>query len=282
MKVDRQNAVEAAFAQPLTEELLASSGISPGMRVLVLGPGLADLALLVAERVGTYGAVIAAHDDPSIVAEARRRAGEEGFDRVSFSNECLDALDLQEPVDAVVGRFFLMRERDPVRAIQRAANLVHEGGRIVFQEWHYDSILWAETSDWPRSAIYRRFARWSIEGLRRQHAHVNMGFRLVNVFTEAGLPLPMVRTDLRVVHGSGSLGYAFFEAAIRELLPTIERCGLASAHEVEVDTFAERLERETTAAGGHVFLPLQVGAWTRAPLPSTNGAAGGSRHATPS
>ena len=52
MKTEHVPAVEAAFAQPLTEELLACSGITPGMRVLVLGPDLADLALLVAERVG--------------------------------------------------------------------------------------------------------------------------------------------------------------------------------------------------------------------------------------
>jgi SAM-dependent methyltransferase len=279
MKVDRPNAVEAAFAQPLTEELLACSGISPGMRVLVLGPGLADLALLVAERVGNYGTVVAVHDDPSIIAQARKRAAEEGFDRVSFDRESLDQLEL-EPFDAVVGRFFLMHQRDPVWAIRRAASLVHEGGRIVFQEWHYDSILWTETSDWPRTQTYGRFARWVIEGLRRQHAHLDMGLGLVNAFTEAGLPLPMVRTDLRIVHGCGSRGYAFFEAALRELIPTIEHCGLACAAEIDVDTFAERLERETTAAaGGHIFLPLQVGAWTRAPLASTNGEAAGS-HAT--
>lgn len=264
MRNDHPTAAEAAFAQPLTEELLACSGISPGMRVLVLGRGLADVALLVAERVGRRGVVIGANEDPSVVAEARRRAADECFDRLSFRAESLDGVGLAEPVDAVVGRFFLMHERDPVEAIRAAASKVRDGGRVVFQEWHYDSVRWAETSDWPHLPLYRQFARWSIEGLRRRQAHVDMGLRLVNAFAEAGLPVPTVRTDLRMVHGSGSLGYAFFEAAIRELLPTIEHCGLASALEIQVDTFAERLEHETTRAAGHLFLPLQVGAWTRA------------------
>lgn len=236
------------------------------MRVLVLGRGLADVALLVAERVGRRGAVIGTHADPWVVAEARRRAADECFDQVTFRAASLERVDLQGPVDAVVGRFFLMNERDPVRAIRLAASMVHDGGRIVFQEWHYDSILWAETSDWPHLPLYRQFAHWLIEGLRRRHAHVDMGLRLINAFTEAGLPVPTVRTDLRMVHGPGSLGYAFFETAIRELLPTIERCGLASALDVQVDTLAERLERETVGATGHLFLPLQVGAWTRAPV----------------
>jgi hypothetical protein len=74
----------------------------------------------------------------------------------------------------------------------------------------------------------------------------------VNVFTEAGLAPPVLRTDLRVIHGPDSLGYAFFEAAIRELAPALDCSG-----------FAARLERDTVASAGHVFLPLQVGAFAR-------------------
>jgi SAM-dependent methyltransferase len=271
IRVDRPHAAEAAFAQPLTEELLTGSGVTPGMRVLVLGRGLADLALLVAERVGASGAVIGAHEDPQVVAQAQRRAAEEGFDRVDFRAESLDRIALGGSVDAVVGRFFLMHQPDPVRAITIAADAVYDGGRIVFQEWHYESVLWPETSDWPHLPLYRAFARWSIEGLRRQSAHVDMGLRLANAFTEAGLPLPAIRTDLRTVQGIGSRGYVFFEAAVREALPTLERCGIACAGQVDVDSFADRLERETSAVNGHAFLPLQVGAWARAahaPTPS--------------
>jgi len=256
-------AAQAAFAQPLTEELLSAAGITPGMRVLVLGRDLADLALLVAERVGRSGAVLGVNEHPKFIYEARERAAEEGFECVEFRRAFLDELEFDAPVDAVIGRFFLMNEPDPVRAIRAAARNVHDGGRIIFQEWHYDSVLWLDTSDWPNVPLYRHFARWSIESLRRRRANVDVGLRLTNLFKEAGLPLPAVRTDLRVVHGSNALGYAFFESALRELLPTIERCGFAHAYDVEVDTFAERLERETIAAGGHVFLPLQVGAWTR-------------------
>ncbi len=244
--------MEAAFAQPLTEELLDCSGISPGMRVLVLGRGLADLALLLAERVGARGEVIGSDEDPRVVAEARRRSADECFERVRFVAGPLEQIDLDGEVDAVVGRFYLMDRSDPVRAIRRAAAIAHDGGRIVFQEWHYDSILWAETSDWPHLPLYRQFARRLIEGLRRRRAHVDMGLRLVNAFTEAGLPLPAVRTDLRPVCGPGSLGYAFFEDAMHELLASGERNGIA-----------EQLERETTGSGGHLFLPLQVGVWVR-------------------
>jgi hypothetical protein len=263
MKALHSQAAQAAFAQPLTEELLAAAGITPGMRVLVLGRGLAELALLVAERVGSAGSVLGVHEHSTVVHDAQRRARDEGFDRVEFRRGCLEEVRLDAPADAVIGRFFLMGERDPVQAIRLAAGAVHDGGRVIFQEWHYDSVLWPQTSDWPHVPLYRRFAGWAVESLRRRRVCVDIGLRLANLFTEAGLPLPLVRTDLRVVHGENALGYAFFESTLRELLPTIERCGLAHAYDVDVDTFAQRLERETIEAGGHVFLPLQVGAWTR-------------------
>ncbi len=269
MRTQLTPAVEAAFAQPLTEELLACSGITPGMRVLVIGPDLADLALLVAERVGRDGTVIGIDADLRNVDRACRRAEAEGFDRIEFRAGELRDLHLEEPVDAVIGRFYLMRDREPAEAIRAAARLVHEGGRIVFQEWHYDSILWPQTSDWPHVPLYRRFARWSIATMRDAGVHVDMGLRLVNLFTEAGLSLPGVRSELRVVHGAGSLGYAFFESTLRELLPATRGNAAVSAGHLDVDSFAERLERETLAAGGHLFLPLQIGAWTR-----VNGSAG--------
>jgi len=263
MKALHPPAAHAAFAQPLTEELLDAAGIRPGMRAIVLGSGLADLALLVAERVGVTGTVLGLHDHPAVVFDARRQAAEEGFAGVEFRRASLDELVLDERVDAVIGRFFLGEERDPAGALRHAAGLVRDGGRIVFHEWHFGSVQWPQTSHWPDVPLYRSFAHWTLGSLRRRRVDVDMGLRLANLFTEAGLALPAVHTDLRVVQGSNSLGYAFFEATLRELLPTIERCGLAHAYDVDVDTFAKRLQQQTIAANGHVFLPLQVGAWTR-------------------
>jgi len=261
LSFDRQYA-EAAFARALTEGLLADAVITPGMRVLVLGRQVCDLALLVAERVGRHGCVVAAHEHPRVVAQARRRAAEEGFDGVSFRTMPLDADALEAPFDAVIGRFYLAYQKDPVESLRLAARTVHDGGRIAFQEWHYESMLWADTSDWPRLPLYRDFARRAVEGLQRSGTHVDMGLRLANTFSAAGLCVPALSTDLRTVHGADPMGYGFFATMLRDSLPAPES-GVAAA-EVDVETFAARLERETIAAGGHAFLPLQVAAWTRA------------------
>ncbi len=264
---------EAALAQPLSEGLLADAGITPGMRILVLGRGVCDLALLVAERVGGHGSVVVAHDDPRVVARARQRAAAEGFDSVSFRTAALNAIAFDGPFDAVIGRFYLAHERDPIAALRLAAQTVHDGGRIAFQEWHYESMLWSDTSDWPRLPLYRECARWVVEALRRSGVHVNMGLRLANCFSAAGLCVPALSTDLRAVHGENAIGYGFFAAMLHELLPALTECGVAAAA-VGAETFASRLERETNAARGHAFLPLQVAAWTRAKIVQATMAAG--------
>lgn len=253
----------AAFALSLTQQLLACAGITPGMRVLALGRDVGELALLLAERVGAQGRVIGVHEDREVVQDARSRAAEEGFEHVEFLPLPLSAVRLEQPVDAVVARFFLMWQTDPVVALQRAAGMLHDGGRLIVQEWHYDSVSWSEISDWPYVPLYRRFVRWSIEAMRREQLHSNVGLRLPNLFAQAGLPLPEVRSELQIVNGPSSLGYAFFETIMREWVPATERHGVNRRSEIDMENFADRLKAETNAAGGHLFLPLQIGAWTR-------------------
>jgi SAM-dependent methyltransferase len=252
-----------AFAQPLTEELLARAGIGPGMRVLVPAAGSGGVAFLVAERVGASGTVLGIDADERAVAHARCHAREQRFDGVSFEVGSLCGASRFGSFDAVVARFFLMREPDPVAALRHAADALHDGGRLVVHEWHFASTLWAETSQWPDLPLYRRFGQSCLGALRHLGVHVDMGLRLANAFAEAGLPLPAIRTDLRTVHAGCAPGFAFFEETLRELLPAIEASGIAAARDLDVDTFAQRLAAEALARGGHAFLPLQVGAWTR-------------------
>jgi hypothetical protein len=46
----------------------------------------------------------------------------------------------------------------------------------------------------------------------------------------------------------------------------MERTGMASAAEVEVDTLAARLREEVVAADATVVPPPLIGAWARKPL----------------
>jgi SAM-dependent methyltransferase len=252
----------AALAAPLTQELLARAGIVPGMRVLVLGAGDGDVALLVAERVGTGGRVVVLDPDDRALAGARAQADEQYFEDIEFREESLATFAPREPFDAVVGRFFFMHEAEPVAQLERAATFLRPGGRMVVHEWHLESILWPHTSAWPDGTAYRPLARASIDALRRNGVHVDMGLRLVNLFAAAGLPLPSTRSELVVVPGASASGPLFFRALLRELKPAEACPGVPAAERRALDLLAQRLEDAALTSYGHIFLPLQVGAWT--------------------
>ncbi len=240
----------SAFAASLTQELLARAGVVPGMRVLVLGAADGDVALLAAERVGVGGEVIVLDADERALRAARARADEQCFEDIEFRAGSLERFVADEPLDAVVGRFFFMHRPDPVAALRHAAALLRDGGRMIVQEWHLESVLWPHSSAWPGSAAYASFAAQAIAAFRRARVHVDMGLRLVNVFAEAGLPLPRTRTELVAVRGACASGYAFLRSLLDEL-PT-------------ADDGVQSVADEIWDAGGHFFLPLQVGAWTTA------------------
>ncbi|MGH7727871.1 MAG: methyltransferase domain-containing protein [Vulcanimicrobiaceae bacterium] len=252
----------AALAQPLCAKAIVKAGIVPGMRVVELGSRLGDLAFLVAERVGTSGHVLGIEEDERLVRIARARAAQQRFAQVDFRAVKLDRLAPAQPVDAVIARFYLGTRPNPVATIRRAAALVCPGGRLVFVEWHFESMRWAQTGAYPELPLYTQFAAWTLEALRRSGAHPAMGLGLVNAFA-AGLPLPATRAELRTVAGAGHPGYAFFEDLVRQLAPAIGPRAFAGAAEIAPDGLAARLEREIVAARGHAFLPMQVAAWTR-------------------
>jgi SAM-dependent methyltransferase len=262
MTIHEPSRGSSAYAAQLTQELLSRAGIGPGMRVLVLGAADGDVVLLVAERVGAGGKVVVLDSNGDALAAARLRAHEQYFEGIQFINDALGTFEPREPLDAVVARFYLMREADPVASLRRAALWLRAGGRIVVHEWHLESILSPHTSAWPDNTAYESLARASIDALRRNGVHVDIGLRLVNLFAAAGLPLPSTRSELVVVTGANVAGPLFFRALLGELEPAVARLGVSPANRGVLAQLAHRFEDDTAARAGHIFLPLQVGAWT--------------------
>jgi hypothetical protein len=88
-----------------------------------------------------------------------------------------------------------------------------------------------------------------------------MGLTLHQTFRSADLPAPSLRIEAPL--GSGDAAPVFFWVdLIRGLLPLMEKLGVATAAEVDVDTLYDRLTMETAAYDGVVLGPLCIGAWT--------------------
>lgn len=122
---------EAATALMLDLGLLGS-----GDRVLDVGAGTGETALLAAERVGPTGSVLAtdiAAPMLDVAAEALRRAG-----LSNVETRLMDARDLDLPsesFDAVISRLAIMLIPDRQRALAEMHRVLKPGGRLAVVVW---------------------------------------------------------------------------------------------------------------------------------------------------
>ena len=184
---------QAARVAPITERFFREAGIGLGQRVLDLGSGVGDVAMLVARLVGPSGEVVAIERDSNAVAKARARVTEAGFNNVSFNESNVDEILYGKPFDAAVGRFILMYLPDPVATLRSISQAVRPGGVFVFQEPCWIPVL-AHLASLPLW-----FATASlIDKAMRASANHDMGTELYQTFVKAGLPEPVMRMELPV------------------------------------------------------------------------------------
>ena len=69
---------------PLTRQFLVAAGITRGMKVLDLGSGAGEVALLLADLVGPQGQVVGIDANPDILDTARERVNAAGWTNVEF------------------------------------------------------------------------------------------------------------------------------------------------------------------------------------------------------
>jgi ubiquinone/menaquinone biosynthesis C-methylase UbiE len=130
-----------------TERMFALAAVREGARVLDVGTGTGDTALMLAHRVGPAGEVLATDMAPAMVSAAATAARENGFTNVKTA-----VLDLGAPLgdvgafDAAVARCVLMFVDDLPGALSRVRGVLRPGGR-------FGAIVWAELEDNPFNAI---------------------------------------------------------------------------------------------------------------------------------
>src|SRR5215472_15226595 len=98
---------QAALLAPYTERLFREAGVGPRQRVLDIGSGMGDVALLAAQVVGPQGQVVGIDVDHAALAQARQRAEAHGLRNVTFLETDLAQFTAESSFDAVVGRLTL-------------------------------------------------------------------------------------------------------------------------------------------------------------------------------
>jgi SAM-dependent methyltransferase len=246
---------------PITRRLFEAAGIGAGMRVLDLGSGAGDVALLLADLVGPRGRVVGVDLNAAILTTARVRAGAAGRTNVTFLTGDLRELPFEAEFDAIVGRWILMYLPDPAGALRLLATLLRPGGIVAFQE----NDLGYPPTMFPPSELSQQVLEWSVPpGLAGLGGpEMRMGPKLFQAYLEAGLPAPELRLEAPIGGGPDWPGYEYVAETLRSLLPGLERMTGLDPDEVDIDTLADRL-REDAVSGERVQqVPMVVGAWAR-------------------
>jgi len=247
---------QAARVAPMTERFFREAGVGRGQRVLDLGSGVGDVAMLVARLVGPSGEVVAVERDPTAVAKARARVTEAGFHNVSFKESNVDEILEGKPFDAAVGRFILMYLPDPVATLRSISQVVRSGGVFVFQEPCWVPVLahLALLPLWFATASL-------IDKAMRASANHDMGTELHPTFVEAGLPEPAMRMELPV--GKEPYLAQWYYDTLCSVRPQIERLHLPIESLGNLDTLVQRLQAEVTESKTVACWFASVGAWCR-------------------
>jgi 2-polyprenyl-3-methyl-5-hydroxy-6-metoxy-1,4-benzoquinol methylase len=256
----RRLALQAAVLNPLTEGFLARAGLTPGMRVLDLGCGVGDVAIIIARIVGPAGHVTALDIDAGALSIAQGRAAEAGLSQISFEQVNVADHHSPQPYDAVVGRHILIHMADPAAILRQAIAQLHPGGIVAFQEYDL-SRFYPNT---PPKPLYEELCQLFVAMFTRI-LMADIGVRLYGVFHDVGLTQVQSRAETMLDGGPDSLFYEWVAETIRSLSPKMEALGIAKVSDLDLDTLAERLKQEALAVGGNLASPTMAGTFGRKP-----------------
>ena len=251
---------QAKRLAPVTENFFREAGIGPGQRVLDIGSGVGDVAMLAARLVGPSGKVVAIERDARSVNRARARAADAGLQNVTFVETSIAHFSSDSVFDALVGRYIIQFLSDPVATLRFLAGKVRPGGIIAFQEASFAPFL----------VLSKHLPLWSAsvsllhEAAVRYGVNVEMGPALHKAFQDAGLPKPNMRLVMELGHDPEFI-QLLSDAVMSGLCPHAEKLNLSLEELGDLSTLQRRLEDEVASSNTVVPWIALVGAWCRTP-----------------
>ncbi len=244
----------------ITEHWLDEIGLRHGMRVLEVGSGAGDVALMAARMVGEEGEVACVDTDESALHIAERRARQEGLRNLVFHAGDFHRYEHRHEYDAVIGRCVLLHQKHPLASLSAVVRHVRPGGIVAFQEpW------FSRGFSYPEAPLFDEMISWLHRTMRATGFDVDIGLRLSSLFAGAGLPKPRLSFEMLVEGNPDSEIYDYCADTVRSLLPRMEQAGIAHSGMAQVDTLAARLRQEAATLGTVVGIMPMMGASSRKP-----------------
>lgn len=242
-----------------TKHFFQQAGIAPGMKVLDVGSGAGDVALLLAELIGPTGSIVGVDVYPGVLESARTRLQAAGFEHATFLAGDIREITVENDFDAVVGRNILMYVDDPAEILRICAGHLRPGGVIAFQEYEW-SLTEQVTSMASLPPLVQQAGAWIVGGFRQAGVEMQMAFKFPRFFLDAGLPLPQMSLDGIVGTEANWIGYDFLTDALRDILPKLYEYGILT-EKLEAASYVAHLRDEIHQR--HTLFPMGflAGAW---------------------
>lgn len=253
---------QAKLVDPMTRRYFTRAGIAPGMRVLDMGSGAGDTALLAAELVGPTGQVVGIDRSAGALTTARSRAQERSLHHVSFQEGEPGEMAFDTPFDAVVGRYVLMFQPDPVALLRDVMKHLKSEGIVVFHEVDWDSLR-----TYPRVPLFEQASRWITDAAAKSGADCRMGIKLHATYVAAGLPAPEIGLEALIGTGEDLERIRFITEIVETMAGRIQELGIATTEDMDLETLDRRIAAQALAVSGVMVGRSEVGAWSRKAAP---------------
>jgi hypothetical protein len=165
-------------------------------------------------------------------------------------------MPFDQPFDAIVGRFVLMYQDDPVWSLRQITKHLRANGLVVFQELDTSACR-----SCPAVSSFDEASRWLGDALRGSGARPELGLEMHSLFLDSGLSAPSMRVDAVISGAAESPVYSLLAEAVRSLVPTLQKLNIASPANVQIDSLADRIRNEVLARRAVVVSYGLVGAW---------------------
>jgi ubiquinone/menaquinone biosynthesis C-methylase UbiE len=162
------------------------------MRILDVGCGGGDVALLAAELVGESGAVVGIDRSEAAIVAARARGAT--AKNVHFLVASPDDTWGVASFDIVIGRYVLIFQDDVTSFLRASARLVKPGGILAFHEVDDADDFTAL----PEVPLWKQANEWLMNGLRSLVPNPDVPGKLVDCFSQAGLGAPALFCEVPI------------------------------------------------------------------------------------
>lgn len=241
-----------------TEHALRLAGLRPGMRVLDVGCGPGDVSLIAAGLIGPTGTVLGVDAAPEMIELARARASEHGLSAAHFKQTAIDAITLDEPVDAVVGRLILMHLPDPAATLRHLGSFVRPGGVIAFSENDITG-----TYSIPDMPLFRQVTTGITRAFEAMGLSPQFGTTLHKVFQDAGLGAPRLTLGTPIGTAADTDILVYAAEVWRLVQPIAQQMGFDIDELADIDNFVPQFRQEALAVNALITMPPLITGWAQ-------------------